>query len=55
MDTDNLINELINQNQINKDLIVQNYNDLVEIKKELKNHADFILMHHLHLICFHGN
>ena len=49
VDTDNLINELINQNQINKDLIVQNYNDLVEIKKELKNHADFILMHHQQL------
>ena len=49
VDTDNLINELINQNQINKYLIVQNYNDLVEIKKELKNHADFILMHHQQL------
>ena len=28
---------------------MQNYNDLVEIKKELKNHADFILMHHQQL------
>ena len=49
VDTDNIISGLIDQNQINKDLIGQNYNDIIEIKKELKNHADFILMHHQNL------
>ena len=49
VDTDNIINGLIDQNQINQDLIVQNNNDIIEIKKELKNHANFILMHHQHL------
>ena len=46
VDTDNIINGLIDQSQINQDLIVQNNNDIIEIKKELKNHANFILMHH---------
>ena len=49
VDTDNIINGLIDQSQINQDLIVQNNNDIIEIKKELKNHANFILMHHQHL------
>ena len=48
-DTDSIINGLINQSQINKDLIFQNHNDIIEIKKEIKNHADFILMHHQYL------
>ena len=49
VDTDNIINGLIDQSQINQDLIVQNNNDIIEIKKELKNQANFILMHHQHL------
>ena len=43
VDTSNIINGLVNQNQINKDLIVQNHNDCIEIKKELKNRVNIIL------------
>ena len=43
IDTRNIVQGLAYQTQIHKDLIIQNYNDLIDIKEELCNQGKFIL------------
>ena len=43
IDTRNIVQGLAYQTQIHKDLIIQNYNDLIDIKEEFCNQAKFFL------------
>ena len=45
VETRYIVDGLSYQTQIHKDLIVQNHNDVVNIYKELENHADYIIAH----------
>ena len=46
VDTRDIVDGLSYQTQIHKDLIIQNNNDCIEIRKELINQADFIISQH---------